>query len=467
MSRSVFIPDIDAAGPLSKQWDQKAWSGTAPHLAKSSCENVQELRRVGVPAHLQPFIPYVEKEKDESRGKPVWEKRAINPVKTVKEWLEACDVLHADRCGSNIGSDDNPWSGPLLLIDVENLCLVPAPPGARYVALSYTWGVGGTDACTTKENLARLREQNSLSEESFNMLPRTIRDAMALTHGIGERYLWVDRFCIVQDETLAKQSQLQAMGNIYANSLFTLVAANGDDASSPLYEAGPATRISIHPPDQNTGHGMSSEQILLNQSMYLRRCNWYSRAWTFQEYLFSKRRVVFQSDTMNFECLQAAWHEGQDLSRFARSSQLTGSLKQQSASGFKHTPWPDVARYARLVSLFSQRDLTFPEDVLDAFAGILSELSRTFPKGFISGLPVMSFDAVLLWQPWTYMQRRRALKCSASDAFLPSWSWVGWNGDMDSMSWRSASSYLFEHDEQYGGQQCSWRTVSTVSWEYS
>ena len=80
----------------------------------------------------------------------------------------------------------------------------------------------------------------------------------------------------------------------------------------------------------------------------------------------------------------------------------------------------------------------------------------------------MCFDAALAWQPWHYMERRKSIKRSISDAVLPSWSWVGWAGDLNSESWRSAANYLLEpDDEEHPGQQCSWKTISTVKWNYS
>jgi hypothetical protein len=68
------------------------------------------------------------------------------------------------------------------------------------------------------------------------------------------------------------------------------------------------------------------------------------------------------------------------------------------STGLKLTPWPDMLRYTRLTSLFSERDLTFPQDVLGTFAGSHRHLSRVFPGSFVSSMPAMYFDAALLWQ---------------------------------------------------------------------
>lgn len=130
--------------------------------------------------------------------------------------------------------------------------------------------------------------------------------------------------------------------------------------------------------------------------------------WTFQEYLFSRRRVVFQNYTVNWECLECACHKAQDMGKLnpIKRKVFIQHNEQEAPMGFRFSSWPDMARYARMVPLFNQRQLTYPEDVLKAFAGVLSLLCRKFVGSFISGLPEMCFDAALLWQPWTALSRR-------------------------------------------------------------
>jgi hypothetical protein len=90
------------------------------------------------------------------------------------------------------------------LIDVERLCVIEAPFRCRYFALSYVWGDFPTFQCKT-ENVASLREQNSFSKFT---IPRTIQDAITLVSSIGERYLWVDTVCIIQDDAIDKAKQI-------------------------------------------------------------------------------------------------------------------------------------------------------------------------------------------------------------------------------------------------------------------
>lgn len=187
-----------------------------------------------------------------------------------------------------------------------------------------------------------------------------------------------------------------------------------------------------------------------------------------QEYLLSRRRVIFHNDTVNWECLCSAWNEMHVIDQSIRADEICPDEKMTTglALRFEATPWPNMFRYSRLVSSYNRRKLTYPDDIFYAFSGILTHLSRSFPGGFISGLPQMCFDAALLWQPWAQMNRRVPLK--RLSARPPSWSWAGWSGNMNSESWRSATNYMLESDDEMNaGQQCSWKTFSTVNWFYS
>ena len=72
-----------------------------------------------------------------------------------------------------------------------------APAICRYVALSYVWGRSTKSFLTLKrENITTLNQKNSLKGV---ILPQTVKDATYLCKDYGERYLWVDSLCIVQD----------------------------------------------------------------------------------------------------------------------------------------------------------------------------------------------------------------------------------------------------------------------------
>lgn len=113
---------------------------------------------------------------------------------------------------------------------MDKRCIVNAPPEYRYVALSYVWG-GIPFTKTTARNIALFREERGLDQ---NPLLNTITDSMKLVSLLGERYLWVDAVCIVQDDENAKAEQIAKMDLVYAGALLTIVAASGDTAAAGL-----------------------------------------------------------------------------------------------------------------------------------------------------------------------------------------------------------------------------------------
>jgi hypothetical protein len=88
--------------------------------------------------------------------------------------------------------------------------------------------------------------------------------------------------------------------------------------------------------------------------------------------------------------------------------------------------------------------MSLEEDVERAFAGITTILSSTFMVGFLYGLPQLFFDATLLWQPRGNMKRRRPQRITHLSTAIPSWSWMGWKGPIDPLSWALAYDYFHE-----------------------
>ena len=48
---------------------------------------------------------------------------------------------------------------------------------------------------------------------------------MGLTADLGERYLWVDSTCVIQDHLLDKQEELPIIGEIYNHVMLVIIAA--------------------------------------------------------------------------------------------------------------------------------------------------------------------------------------------------------------------------------------------------
>lgn len=108
-------------------------------------------------------------------------------ISLIKQWLGDCEVGHGPACNAHRRGMDTVDSS-LLLVDVENDCLVQGRFADRYFALSYVWGAS-KQFLTLVENYGRLLEHGSLSAQPIT---QTIRDSMTFVKSLGERYLWVD-----------------------------------------------------------------------------------------------------------------------------------------------------------------------------------------------------------------------------------------------------------------------------------
>ncbi|PMD50907.1 uncharacterized protein K444DRAFT_495410, partial [Hyaloscypha bicolor E] len=126
--------------------------------------------------------------------------------------------------------------------------------------------------------------------------PQTIEDAMSAVRNLGQRYLWVDRFCIWQSEN--KHLQIQNMDQIYRNALTTIVAADADGAESGLRGVSCPRRaqFSLH---TNAGILVST---FPHVSHPLLSSTWVTRGWTYQEALLSRSCLFFTENQVYFAC---------------------------------------------------------------------------------------------------------------------------------------------------------------------
>lgn len=84
-----------------------------------------------------------------------------------------------------------------------------------------------------RDNMSAMMQPFSLQD-----LPRTIPDAMRVCKQMGQRYLWVDRLCIVQDYKEDKYGQIRSLEAIYSRADLVIVAACGDNMQSGTAECG-------------------------------------------------------------------------------------------------------------------------------------------------------------------------------------------------------------------------------------
>lgn len=149
----------------------------------------------------------------------------------VRSWLKECDNQHGCSL-RNQGTPVAQLPHGMNLIDVYQECISRAPPFPQFAALSYVWGETRPDELhAMKSNKNELSQPGGLRLDS---LPRTISDAMTVCKELGVPYLWVDRFCITQDDEDQKHTQVMAMDSIYSGASFTICATAAQDSQSGL-----------------------------------------------------------------------------------------------------------------------------------------------------------------------------------------------------------------------------------------
>ena len=350
-------------------------------------------------------------------------------------------------------------SVPIYLIDVKSACLVRKTTDTKYASLSYVWGVSNSTSqqsmWTCSKSTLPMMQEPGFFDKNASMLPETILQAIDFTRKMDLRYLWIDRFCIIQDDEIQKHDQLQAMGSIYYHSFFVIVAADGDidhgirrnesrirRAPRPCPSILANLIIKYEPPTHNT--------------------LWSTRGWTFQEQMFARRAFIFRSDTVIFQCQGSVWQEG-TMEPILRDGSGVAKLTLHK--------WPNLLYFKDLVEAFSTREMTYPCDSLNAFAGVLNVLEASFSGGFLFGLPEICFDTALLWQSKGPLKDRVLLSRSEGkpSADLPSWSWVRWKGALDFTAWEGVAECLLL--SYYNQNICStkrivqWQKVSRLSGE--
>lgn len=349
----------------------------------------------------------------------------------IRQCLDFCQRRHNhhEMCKStNVSSPSS-----IKVIDCESLLVIPAPPDCSYVALSYVWGPSEGEEplkCGTRTSLPRSP-------------PQVIRDAIALTRNLNWRYLWVDKYCINQLDKKVKKEQIGQMGKIYGAAALTIVAAAGSDAHFGL----PGVSVSRRRP-QASAHvqGRLLAETFPLPEHSINKSKWATRGWTYQEGVLSTRRLVFTEEQVCFECKTmscceaistplVAIHKGVELGKTVKPGYFEGFAEFSSDRRFNS--WSIgvsmLGGFEKHVERFTQQELTYPSDGLNAFMGILDNLGNEnmiyhhwgLPINFLGEPPTPDVFACSLL--WTH-DRFRNESPPTRRKELPSFCWAGWLG---------------------------------------
>jgi hypothetical protein len=204
----------------------------------------------------------------------------------------------------------------------------------QYVALSHRWGSVDSPALprTLESNLESHVHDGIRHEE----LPRTFRDTVNVTKGMGYKYLWIDSLCIIQDSSDDWKKEARRMAIIYDNAAFTIAAMDADDSTQGLFPAVVKT-VSILE----------------------------TRAWACQERMIAPRTLMFTQNFVAWECRQASAN-----SEFpAFKEELDGTI-----DGCEKEDWIAPTRLKAIFAFFRDWRLP-PRDAHGTRPGVKSDKS--------------------------------------------------------------------------------------------
>ncbi|KAF2110639.1 hypothetical protein BDV96DRAFT_650750 [Lophiotrema nucula] len=334
---------------------------------------------------------------------------------------------------------------------------------AGYLALSHCWGDVPPDAPWKLTSSRLLSYSTSIS---LHLLPRTFYEAVRITRKLGERFLWIDSLCIIQDSVEDWISEAKNMGyvllitdtsfpqiprpsvltyidfmfpsigDVYAGSLCTLSAAS-DNANGGLVlprEDYPDPsglelhwKLSTEKPRRVVFYPRSPDSALLGSSPV------YQRAWCLQERELSLRLVQFTTHDFHWVCLDGRISEGDlyrdrlDISQainrthnlqendpFGQPYQLSQGLPASRTEDQHYNYW------YRTMEIFSASKISDASNRHAALQGLLNRQIQRLPDTFTAGLWRGDILRGLLWMA----NADEPAEAITEPPVAPSWSWM-------------------------------------------
>lgn len=283
----------------------------------------------------------------------------------IKSWLELCDFTHQKQCVSK----ERKLVPHFRVIDCKSRKVIPALHNCQYIALSYLWG--------PSETMKQSHQNEGSPPDSIPLVcPEVIEDAMEVTKRLGHQYLWIDRYCIDQNDKHQKHTQIANMDSIYSDATLTIIAAAGDDPTFGL----PGVRLKprIQQPCI-TVRGTTLVSTLPNPRTEIQASKWNTRGWTCQEGLLSRRRLVFTSHQIYFQsngmhCFESISISLQSLhiSSNARFGDDMKAFRAFPPAGTGRTAYDIVSR----IEEYSKKSLSYNSDAINAMLGIFKQFEK-------------------------------------------------------------------------------------------
>jgi hypothetical protein len=361
----------------------------------------------------------------------------------MSKWLKEC-YSSVDHYSCHDKPPRKKFQLPSRVIDVgpsngsrAPYLLEPNGSYGSYVVLSHCWGNYQpfvTNSETLKQNLKYI---------SLLSLPKTFRDAIYITRGLGIRYLWIDSLCILQGDAVDWESESANMIRIYQNATLALAATAAADSRQGCCFKRQLSSLNVRinkSPDTTIHVRRLPTESTLHQSILEAPLN--QRAWVLQELLLSSRVIHFAQDQMYWQCSsRLASEDGLLDNKLVNNAITDGNEKHGSGNLWRQSRifglvgnltskvewWDvDISRdyWWTIVEEYSRRSLTHRRDRLPALAGLTEFFQIRTGDSPLAGLWQEDLLFGLMWHV-----REPVESPLSSD--IPSWSWASIEGSIE------------------------------------
>jgi Heterokaryon incompatibility protein (HET) len=289
-----------------------------------------------------------------TRGTQTVDLRLLKVDRT-KSWMQVCQSGHDSCTGMKCQATSLPG---FHLIDTAEKTIVHASLEMGFIALSYVWG---------SSTIMKARRFSKILSKD---LPRTIQDAVDVTNAVGVRYLWVDALCIPQDDREIRSQQIGQMDKIYRSARAAIVAATGNNAEHGLQGLTRSKEV-LKPAIWLNGELVTCTSLEEDLPAPASLSTWSTRGWTLQEGVLAQRRIIFTNDEIILDCGSNCLRETR-FGVFEEDHRYLNEL-QNSHNNLENT----MTLYEKLLYRYLQRNLSYDEDIIDAFQGISNYLAET------------------------------------------------------------------------------------------
>jgi len=285
----------------------------------------------------------------------------------------------------------------------------------QYSALSHCWG-GHGGLRTYKFSL-----QGHMNAIDPSSLSKTVFDAVAITRGLGLRYLWVDTLCIVQDDPEDWNTESLTMDVVYRNAIVTIAASSARDGREGCFLQSPISPEAIRVPLTLTT-SLQTTSVMFRTHLGsiaegFDNSALSERGWCLQESILSRRILHFRKDRVVWQCKESLTAEDYLHLRWNAPNNFDRS---RMLSGLPVTP--SLNDWLSIVEDYSRRKLTVHTDKLCAMRGLSNFFKSALGTIYLDGIWLNGIHSCLPWISATgEMQNPPSRRA-------PSWSWAALDG---------------------------------------